>query len=160
VRPIGPDDEPLVRAFHEALSETSVYNRYAHVVRLSDRITHAYLIRSCFVDYERQMALVALPAAPAQPAIVAIGRLIKSHDEDEAEFALAVSDRYQGHGIGTELLRRLIGFGRAEGIRRIVGYILAQNSAMLGVCRELGFSIRYADRDSMVTATLELKRGA
>ena len=156
VRPIRPEDEPLVRGFHESLSESSVYSRYAHIVRLSDRISHAHLIRSCFIDYERQMALVVLPAGLDAPAIVAIGRLIKSHDDFKAEFALAVSDGYQGHGIGTELLRRLVAFGRAEGVRRIVGYILAQNSAMIGVCRELGFSVRYHERDPMATATLEI----
>ncbi len=156
IRPIRPDDEALLRRFHETLSESSVYRRYAHVVRLDARVAHSRLIRSCFIDYDREMALVALPQAGDQPSIVAVGRLIKSHEGDEAEFALVVTDKFQHHGLGRELLRRLIDIGRAEGVGRIVGHILSDNSAMLRVCKELGFTSAFEPDASMVDAVLEL----
>ena len=156
IRPIRPDDEALLRRFHETLSESSVYRRYAHVVRLDARVAHSRLIRSCFIDYDREMALVALPPAGDQPSIVAVGRLIKSHEGVEAEFALVVTDKFQHHGLGRELLRRLIEVGRAEGVGRIVGHILSDNSAMLRVCKELGFTSAFEPDASMVDAVLEL----
>jgi len=155
IRPIRPDDETLLQRFHETLSESSVYRRYAHVVRLDQRVSHSHLIRSCFIDYDREMALVALPEAGG-PAIVAVGRLIKSHEGDEAEFALVVTDEVQRHGLGRELLRRLIDVGRAEGVGRIVGHILADNSAMLHVCKELGFTTAFEADASMLDAYIDL----
>jgi acetyltransferase len=157
LRPIRPEDEPLMRRFHETLSETTVYRRYAHVVRLADRVAHDALIRACFLDYDRHMALVALPAGPGPQPIVGVGRLIKSRDEGAAEFALAVSDGYQRRGIGTELLRRLVDIGRVEGVRRIIGYILSENGAMLKICKRLGFKTRCAAGDTMQTARLDLQ---
>jgi acetyltransferase len=158
IRPIRPDDEELIRRFHETLSESSVFRRYAHVVRLDQRISHNRLIRSCFIDYDREMALVALPEEAPSPAIVAVGRLIKAHENDEAEFALLVTDTFQRHGLGAELLRRLIDIGRREGVGRIVGHILADNSAMLRVCKRLGFKTAFEDDGSMVDAYLDLAR--
>jgi acetyltransferase len=83
------------------------------------------------------------------PEIIAVGRLTKLHTGGEAEFALVVSDRYQGQGLGTELLRRLLSVARDEGIQRVVGYVLLENSAMQGVCKKLGFSLAY-DTDAAV----------
>lgn len=157
LRPIRPEDEPLMRRFHETLSETTVYRRYAHVVRLADRVAHDALVRACFIDYDRHMALVALPAGAGPQPIVGVGRLIKSRDDGAAEFALAVSDGYQRRGIGTELLRRLVAIGRVEGVRRIIGYILSENDAMLKICKRLGFSTRYDIGDPMQTARLDLE---
>jgi acetyltransferase len=152
IRPIRPDDEPLLREFHTTLSESSVYRRYAHVVKLSERVSHERLIRACFIDYDREMALLGLVGS----AIVGVGRLIKARDDAEAEFALVVSDAYQHHGIGSELLRRLVDIGRAEQVGRIVGHILAENGAMLRVCTGLGFRITYQDDALMVDAVLDL----
>lgn len=61
--------------------------------------------------------------------------------EDEAEFALLVSDQWQGRGLGTELLRQLIEVARQEGLRRVVGYILPDNREMQGVCRKVGLQL-------------------
>lgn len=156
IRPIRPHDEPLLRAFHATLSESSVYRRYAHVVHFEQRVAHQRLMRSCCIDYDREMALVALIDDSPRPAIIAVGRLIKTHDGDEAEFALVVSDEFQRRGIGRELLRRLIDIGRRERVPRIVGHILAENSAMQHVCKQLGFRIAYEADGSMVDAIIDL----
>ncbi|MGP6191847.1 MAG: bifunctional acetate--CoA ligase family protein/GNAT family N-acetyltransferase [Vulcanimicrobiaceae bacterium] len=140
IRPVRPEYEPLMRPFHTELSEKSVYRRYALAVRLADRISHEKLARQCFIDYAHEMALVALRTSPSgEPDLVGVGQLVIEHERNEAEFALLISDSFQGKGLGSELLRRLVEIGRKERIDRIVGHILADNQPMLAVCRRLGF---------------------
>jgi acetyltransferase len=159
IRPIRPEDEPAVAALHTTLSERSVHMRYLHSIALDLRVAHERLARICFVDYDREIVLVAeVPGAGGgAPRIVGIGRLSKLHWSEEAEFALLVSDAFQGRGLGTELLRRLIEVGRAERLRRIVGYISAENREMITVATRLGFRVsRLRDEPGVVEAVLDV----
>ena len=108
IRPIRPEDEPLLVKFHETLSEESVYHRYFTALKLSQRIAHERLTRICFNDYDREIALVA-ELKPAKKndgrKILGVGRLSKLHGVNEAEFAVLVSDDRHGLGLGTELLK-------------------------------------------------------
>jgi acetyltransferase len=141
IRPIRPEDEPLMVRFHESLSEQSVYLRYFHLIKLSQRTAHERLIRICFNDYDREIALVAERNVPEQE-ILAIARLSKpGFGSDEAEFSMLVRDNYQGQGLGTELLRRLIQVGRDEKLRRITADILPDNYGMQRICERLGFQL-------------------
>ena len=110
IRPIRPEDEPALVAFHGTLSENSVYLRYFEWLRLDQRTGHERLARMCFIDYDRQMALVGLLGG----LIVGIGRLTKLANLTEGEVAFIVSDAFQNLGLGSEILRRLIDFARAE----------------------------------------------
>jgi len=115
IRPIRPEDEPLLVAFHSGLSEESVYLRYAGTLHLDRRVAHERLARLCFIDYDREMALVAVrdgPAGAAGAEMLGVGRLTPLHGPGDAEFALLVRDDVQGQGLGTELLRRLVDIGR------------------------------------------------
>ena len=143
IRPIRPEDEPLMVKFHATLSEESVYMRYFHQIQYNQRVAHDRLTRLCFIDYDREMALVVerLDPKTGEHAILAIGRLSKLHQTAEAEFAILVSDAYQGHGFGGELLHRLVGIGRDEKLKRIVATILAENVAMQHVSRKIGFKL-------------------
>ena len=143
IRPIRPEDEPLMVKFHATLSEESVYMRYFHYIQYNQRVAHERLTRLCFIDYDREMALVVERKDPdtGEPAILAIGRLSKVHQTAEAEFAILVSDAWQGHGLGVELLRRLVEIGRDEKLERIVATILADNVAMQHVSRKIGFTL-------------------
>jgi acetyltransferase len=152
IRPIRPEDEPLMVRFHETLSDRSVHFRYFHMMGLSERVAHERLARICFVDYDREMVLVAEYQTPGGiPEIIAVGRLTKIHGGDTAEFALVVSDQYQGQGLGTELLRRLAKIARTEGIGRVIGYILPENSAMQGICQKLGFQMAHDPDEGVLT---------
>ncbi len=157
LRPIRPEDEPLIARFHESLSERSVYLRYLQALKLSQRVAHERLVRICFNDYDREMALVAeIPDAAGGARIVAVGRLRKLHGSGDAEFAVLVSDDQQGNGLGTELVRRLIDVARQEKIGRIVGDILQDNVVMRRICEKLGFTISGEPGDPAFTAELPL----
>jgi acetyltransferase len=153
IRPIRPEDEPKMVRFHETLSDRSVYLRYFHHIQLSARVTHERLTRICFIDYDREMVLVA---ESANAEIVGVGRLTREHASADAEFALLVSDAWHGHGLGTELLRRLISLARKEGIRHVFGDILAENSAMQDICRQLDFEMRYSIEDRVIKASISV----
>ncbi|MDE2572533.1 MAG: GNAT family N-acetyltransferase, partial [bacterium] len=159
IRPVRPEDEPLMRAFHDTISEQSVYFRYAHMISLRERIGHERLSRVCFIDYDREIALLAVREGAA-PAIMGVGRLVRLHGGRSAEFAIVVSDRHQQRGLGTELLRRLVELAPREGIERVVGYILRENGGMQEVSRRLGFTLRYSEEYGMMEAAIEIKHAA
>jgi len=159
IRPIRPEDEPLMVQLHKTLSEQSVYFRYFHLIKLSQRTAHDRLTRLCFIDYDREMALVADYKHPdtGTHEMLAVARLSQLHGTREAEFALLVSDRYQCQGLGTELLKRLLQVGRDEQVEQIHAEILAENSAMQRVCEKLGFSLQLIEADIM-KATIEVNQ--
>jgi acetyltransferase len=158
VRPIRPEDEPLLVRFHEELGEETVYLRYASLMRLERRVAHERLARRCFIDYDREMALVVEVEDDGQPALLAIGRLSKLPGGASGEFGLLVLDRAQGTGIGTIVLERLVRYGRGEGLERIVAEILARNRPMQRVAQKVGFTIIPSEdiSDPTVQAVLEL----
>ena len=161
-RPIRPDDEPLIVNFHKTLSEQSVYLRYFHMENLSARVAHERLIRKCFIDYRQEMALVAERTTPDNGLreILAVARLSKIPGVREAEVAVLVSDRYQRHRLGSELMRRLIQVARDQGVHKIVANILAENPAMRALANRFGFRMRASDDPTMVTAVLDLREAA
>jgi acetyltransferase len=156
IRPIRPEDEPLMREFQKTLSEQSIYMRYFHSININQRTAHEYLVRVCHVDYDREMALVIEYDNPetGEKEIIAGGRLSKVFERNESEFALLISDNYQRQGIGTELLKRLIEVGRDEGTASIVAYMLPTNTGMKRICERLGFV--FSTEDDSLKAELNL----
>jgi acetyltransferase len=157
IRPIRPEDEVQMIAFHQTLSERSVHFRYLHMIGLSQRTAHERLTRVCFIDYSREMALVAEQrGASGDCPLLAVGRLIKLRTANEAEFAILVADGWQGQGLGTELLRRLVQIGRDEKLARIVASIDRENREMLIVSERAGFTVAYDADQQVMTAQLTL----
>ena len=158
IRPLAPEDEPLLARFHESLSERSVYARYFQALGLEQRVAHERLARMCFLDYDRSIALVADRTNPETGAheILAVGRLSKVPGTADAEFALLVADPYQGCGLGGELLRRLIRIGEAEGLERITAEMLLSNHAMQRLCRKHDFVLERDLENNLVHANREL----
>ena len=157
IRPIRPEDEPLLIKLHQALSERTVYLRYFQPLKLSQRTAHERLTRICFIDYDREMVLVVeRKMEDGNPQIIAIGRLSKLRGRDEAELAVLVDDRCQHQGLGTELYRRLIAMARDEGVRHVVSTILNENREMRAICKKLGFSMRADMEDGTIQADLEV----
>jgi acetyltransferase len=159
IRPIRPEDEPLMVRFHETLSEQSVYMRYFHMMNLTQRTAHERLTRICFIDYDREMALVAEYTDPetGEREIMGVARLSRRGVvPDEAEFSVLVSDRFQRRGIGTLLLSRLLEIARAEDLSRITAEILFDNRPMQRILKKLGFHLRRDTEEMVVKADLDL----
>jgi acetyltransferase len=156
LRPIRPEDEPKMIKFHEKLSEESVYLRYFRAFQLSQRVEHERLTRICFVDYDRQIALVVEWKNPqtGEEEIVAVGRLTRLANPEEAEFAILVRDDFQRQGLGSKLLNHLLQFGRDEGIKRVIAYMLNENRGMIRASEKLGF--RFEREDDLIKAIIDL----
>ena len=158
IRPIRPEDEPLMVKFHETLSDRSVYLRYFCSLSLSRRVEHERLLRICFGDYDREMALVAERTDPVtgERRIIAVGRMNKLHVGNEAEVAVLVSDQYQKLGLGNELLRRVVEIARDEKLSRVSAEMLTDNVAMQVITKHLGFRVRGTNDLTSVRAFLDL----
>jgi acetyltransferase len=158
VRPIRPEDEPLMVRFHETLSERSVYLRYFHLMNLEQRTTHERLTRICFIDYDREMALVAVRRNPetGESEILGVGRLMKIHGTQEAEIAALISDNWQGRGLGKELLARLLLVAADDKLTKVTADILPDNRGVMRICEKLGFSLKHSLDDEVVRAEFKL----
>jgi acetyltransferase len=158
IRPIRPEDEPLVVEFHRTLSEETVFERYLRHLGFDERTAHERLIRICFLDYARELALVAEGNHPdtGAPEIIGIGRLSRVFGTDDATFAVLVTDARQGKGVGTELLRRLVEVARAEGVATIAADMRAENVGMRRAAEKVGFTLRPGATEEVVRAEMRL----
>jgi acetyltransferase len=157
IRPIRPEDEPLIIRFHERLSERSVYLRYFQPLKLRQRTAHERLTRICFIDYDREMALVVEHKnAAGEAEILAVGRMSKQQARDEAELACIAIDEAQHKGLGTELYQRLIQVARHEKLRKVVSDMLPENREMRAICAKLGFKMSSSLQDNLIRAELAL----
>jgi acetyltransferase len=158
IRPIRPEDEPLMVKFHETISDRSVYLRYFSSISLSRRVAHERLLRICFGDYDREMVLVAerLDPTSGERQIMAVGRMTKLHAGNEAEVAVLVSDQYQNQGLGYELLRRVTAVAREEKLTRVSAEMLTDNIAMQIVMKKVGFAVQASDDPTSVRAFMDL----
>jgi acetyltransferase len=159
LRPIRPEDEPLLVKFHQTLSERSVRLRYFHPLKLSQRVAHERLIRVCFADYDREMPLVAehRDEKTGEAEVIAVGRLSKIPGQDEAEFAVLVSDLWQNKGLGSKLLSTLLHVAKDEKVARVTAEILPENLEMQRVCEKLGFKLVRSTEENDVHAEIVLK---
>lgn len=156
VRPIRPDDESLLVDFHKQLSETSVYLRYFLPLKLDVRVAHERLLTKCFIDYDREIALVAEYAGDhGRRHLAGIARMIRKHSGNSAEVAFLVADQFQNRGLGTYLLERTIHIARKEGIASLEAATLSENFNMKDLFVRAGFRFSPPE-DGVVTASLQL----
>lgn len=157
LRPIRPDDEPMLVKFHETLSERAVYFRYFHSASLKSRVAHERLARICFVDHDREIVLVADYKEPktGQHRILGVGRLNRLSERKEGEVAVLVSDHFQNRGLGTELLRQLTYIARAQKLSCVTGEMLRKNLAMQTLAKKLGFSLSLLEDLNSIKAFLD-----
>ena len=153
IRPIQSEDADRLQSFVRALSEESRYFRF--ISTLSE-LTPRMLVRYTQVDYDRELALVAVVgpdgalsdagAQPQEERIVGVVRYLLNPDRESCEFAVAIADDWQGKRLGSTLMRAIVEAARSKGLKRIEGYVLASNSKMLGMMSYLGFTIE-TDRE-------------
>jgi acetyltransferase len=157
LRPIRPDDEPLMVDFHHQLSETSVYMRFFLPLKLDFRVSHERLFTKCFIDYEREIGLVAEYAdEEGARRIAGIARLIRKHSDNSAEVAFLIADKFQNRGLGTHMLDTTIQIARKEGIATLEGATLSDNFNMKDMFIKAGFHFAPPE-DGVATAELQLK---
>jgi acetyltransferase len=144
VRPIRPEDAEMERAFVNGLSEESRFFRFFY--RLQE-LTPAMLARFTQIDYDREVALVAVDEAGTAPVIVGVARYVMSLDQESAEFAVVVADAWQGQGVARNLMARLVAYAKARGLRRLEGRVLRSNRNMLAFSAALGFKSRESGED-------------
>ena len=144
IRPIRPEDEPRLVQFHAALSEESVFKRYFAPLPLEIRTRHERLTRLCFIDYDRQLALIAQRTTLE---IIGVGRLIKSPSRNEAEVAAIVTDEFQRKGVGHSLMSGLIRFARDEKLSTLRATTLIENIGMQNLLESHGFTFSAAEDD-------------
>ncbi len=157
VRAIGPEDEPLIVEMHAHHSEHTIRMRYFSLVKTLSRDS---LIRLCHLDYDREMALVAVRRDDGGSHMLGVSRYYLNPETGEAEFALVVGDAHQRKGLGRHLLQRLIEIARERGVRRLTGLVLRENDPMLRLTSSLGFGPAGTVDDGVVRVTLDLMGAA
>jgi acetyltransferase len=135
-RPVKPEDEELFLEFFRHLSEDDIRLRFFS--RVKDR-SHAFIARLTQLDYARAMAFAAVDRANGQ--LLGVVRLHADVNYQSGEYAVTVRSDLKGRGLGWALMQLIIGYARAEGLGRIRGQVLAENTTMLAMCRKLGFSL-------------------
>ena len=142
--------------FHHQLSDRSVYFRYFHPLKLDVRVSHERLITKCFIDYDRELALVAEYAdEQGSRHIAGIARMVRNHADLGAEVAFIVADKYQNRGLGSYLLDCLIAVARREGVGYLEGSMLAENYNMKDIFSRAGFRFG-SPMDGTISAMLKI----
>lgn len=153
IRPIRASDLAREREFVNQLSSATAYQRLFSLRSL----TEAELRRFTDIDYERDMALVATVCESGIERQIGVARYIREQDTRNAEFAIVLSDDWQGCGLGSVLLRNLISAAEGNGIACLDGAVLSENMPMIALARKLGFSVHRDPRGAHVTLlTMEL----
>jgi len=143
IRPVRPEDEGLVRTFLDQVTPEDLRLRFFAPIRA---FTHAFIARLIQIDYARAIAFAAIDAATRE--MIGAVRLHADANGETGEFGILVRSDLKGVGIGWELMRMMIEWARAEGLRVIEGQVLRENANMLDMCRRLGFAIRSDPHDA------------
>ncbi|HEX9769891.1 MAG TPA: GNAT family N-acetyltransferase, partial [Kiloniellales bacterium] len=154
MRPIRPEDEPQHYEFLSRLTPEDVRFRFFSSVR---NLPHTQMARFTQIDFEREMAFIATaPGDDGKPETLGVVRVVTDPDNETAEFAIIVRSDLKGQGFGAALLDKMIGYCRGRGTRELVGQVMAQNRAMLGLAESRGFSRRASDGPETVEVSLDL----
>jgi RimJ/RimL family protein N-acetyltransferase len=153
IRPISAADLALEKEFVDGLSASTGYQRLMSARRPSPE----ELRRFTDVDPERELGLIAITSVQGQERQIGVARYVKESSPGDAEFAIVLSDDWQGRGLGIKLLGSLLAAAKNNGVRRLVGTTMSENRGMLALGRKLGFSLALDPGSAMLTnLTLDL----
>ncbi|MFZ2853913.1 MAG: bifunctional acetate--CoA ligase family protein/GNAT family N-acetyltransferase [Rhodocyclaceae bacterium] len=157
IRPIRPEDAELEQDFVKRMSDESKYYRFMDTIR---ELTQAMLVRFTQIDYDREMALIAtIQDEDGKEVQIGVSRYVTNPDGESVEFALAIADDWQKHGIGRKLMSALIDCARMKGHRSVVGDVLAMNTKMFRLMTSLGFTIHPHPEDPAVKRVIKPLQG-
>jgi acetyltransferase len=147
LRPIRPEDEPLWHEMLDACSPESIRSRFRGMVKH----THEFATRYCFIDYDRELAIVAeLEAQDGTRKLLGVGRLVADPDRQSAEYATLVADPWQGRGLSDLLTDYCLEIARAWGIRSVYAETTPDNTRMIAVLKQHGFAMTRAVAEGLV----------
>lgn len=154
IRPIRPEDEPEHHAFLSRLTPEDIRFRFFGQV---GELPHSQMVRLTQIDYDREMAFIA-QRRDKHGLVETLGvvRAITDPDNETTEFAIVVRSDLKGQGLGRKLLEKMIAYCRARGTRTMVGQVLADNGAMLGLAERLGFEKTLMREDGVYEVRLKL----
>ena len=152
IRPIMPEDEPLIVSFHKELSENSVRQRFFEFVSLDQRVAHERLLRICFNDFDREVALVA----ELNNKIIGVIRLTRVASTFKAQLTMIILDAYHNLGLGTTLLNEAQKIAKKENIQEIFAQILDENEGMIKICQRAGFHIEPSENPHILNAKFQI----
>ena len=152
-RPILPEDEPQLMAFIAQVTKEDLYYRYFSEI---NEFTHDDLANMTQIDYDREMAFVAVRTTAEGNEILGVTRAISDPDNIDAEFAVLVRSDLKGMGLGRKLLEKLIIYTQNHGLQRLNGITMPNNKGMIGLARKLGFSVDIQLEDGIVSLSLQL----
>jgi acetyltransferase len=144
IRPIKPEDERLYARFIERMAPEDMRMRF-FIAR--PHLSHQLIARLTQIDYAREMAFVALAA---DGALLGVVRMVADPDYTRAEYAVLVRSDLKGRGLGWRLMKHLIDYAKAEKLAQLQGAVLADNTTMLQMCRDLGFAVEPEPGDNTV----------
>ena len=153
LRPIKPEDEPLWMDLLASCSRETIYSRFRHFFFWQ---SHEIATRFCYIDYEREMAIVAETGQVDARKIVGVGRLIADPDRHTAEYAVLVTDAWQDQGMGGILTDYCLEIAAEWGVRKIMAVTTTDNPRMVAVFRKRGFDISIHEDGSMVEVSKSL----
>ncbi|MGP2517240.1 bifunctional acetate--CoA ligase family protein/GNAT family N-acetyltransferase [Yersinia sp. 2545 StPb PI] len=152
-RPILPEDEPLLKLFIDQVTKEDLYYRYFSEI---NEFSHDDLANMTQIDYDREMAFVAVRQKNNGPEIIGVTRALSDPDNIDAEFAVLVRSDLKGLGLGRELLEKMIQYTRSHGLTRLTAVTMPNNRGMIGLAKKLGFSIDVQMEDGIVNLELTL----
>lgn len=153
VRPIRPDDEPLIKDMFYSFSEKTVYLRYHNTLK---SMPHNKLQVFCNVDYETEVALIGVTGVTGSEEVIGVGRYMTDAAKRSAEMAFVVRDDYQRKGLGSFLFRRLVEIAQAQGIRKFHAEVLAENSGMLKIFHRSGLKVETTTEEGVVGVDMQI----
>ncbi len=153
LRPIRPEDEPMWHALVAACSQESIWYRFRYLFKES---THDMAMRYCFVDYDREIGMVAEIEDEGERKLIGVGRLAADADHNEAEYALLVADAWQGQGLGSIMTEHCLDICKRWGIKRVVAEMAPDNKRMFGILERRGFNVQFQPENDVVMANISL----
>jgi acetyltransferase len=147
LRPIKPEDEPM---WHELLASCSTQSIWFRFSYLFKQTTHEMASRYCFIDYDREIGIVAETEEEGERKLIGVGRLVADMDHEAAEYAVIVVDRWHGHGLGGTLTDYCLEVAKRWGVKRVVAETSKDNARMLATFRKRGFEINDQQEEDVV----------
>ena len=157
IRPVKPEDAPLFTALFKVLSPTTIYYRFFGPLK---ELKPEMLARFTQIDYDREIALVAIDEDSETDRMLGVARIIGDPDGKTGEFAVLVGDAWQGKGIGSNLLEKCLSIAEKRGFKTVHGIVLKENRNMLALGKKLGFEIKKRPRSGDNRAGHSFRREA